>query len=143
MIPLHDDIPSESTPIVNYLLMAVCGLAFLFQLGDDESGQDILVERLGMIPARVFHPGQRITVRKRMQVRSVTGNKVREKESIAAPPPFSPWFTLLTCAFLHGGWMHFIGNMWFLYIFGDNVEDRFGHFGYLAFYLSCAVAASA
>ncbi len=53
-----------------------------------------------------------------------------------------PLLTILTCIFLHGGWMHFLGNMWFLYIFGDNVEDRFGHGGFLAFYLGCGVAAS-
>jgi membrane associated rhomboid family serine protease len=54
-----------------------------------------------------------------------------------------PWLTLLTCIFLHGGWMHFLGNMWFLYIFGDNVEDRFGHLGFGLFYLLCGVGASA
>jgi membrane associated rhomboid family serine protease len=52
-------------------------------------------------------------------------------------------FTLLTCVFLHGGWLHFLGNMWFLHIFGDNVEDRFGHVGFLIFYLVGGVAASA
>src|SRR5205823_5077924 len=50
--------------------------------------------------------------------------------------------TLITSIFLHGGWLHLIGNMWFLYIFGDNVEDRLGHFRYLLFYLLCGVAAS-
>jgi hypothetical protein len=50
--------------------------------------------------------------------------------------------TVLTCIFLHGGWMHFLGNVWFLHIFGDNVEDRLGHIGYLLFYLGCGVAAS-
>ncbi len=59
------------------------------------------------------------------------------------PLPFSPWLTLLTCTFLHGGWMHVLGNMWFLHIFGDNVEDRLGHFGYLAFYVGCGIASSA
>ena len=51
--------------------------------------------------------------------------------------------TLFTSMFLHGGWMHVIGNMWYLWIFGDNVEDRFGHFRYVIFYLLCGVAASA
>ena len=60
----------------------------------------------------------------------------------AAAPPFAPWLTLLTCIFLHGGWMHFLGNMWFLYIFGDNVEDRFGHIGYFIMYLAWGMAAS-
>jgi membrane associated rhomboid family serine protease len=51
------------------------------------------------------------------------------------------YWTLLTCMFLHGGWMHFIGNMWMLYLFGDNVEDRMGPGRYLAFYLLCGLAA--
>jgi membrane associated rhomboid family serine protease len=51
------------------------------------------------------------------------------------------WGTLLTCMFLHGGWMHFIGNMWTLYIFGDNVEDRLGSITYLLFYFTCGLAA--
>jgi membrane associated rhomboid family serine protease len=52
------------------------------------------------------------------------------------------WATLLTCTFLHGGWFHFLGNMWFLWIFGDNVEDRLGHGGYLLFYLASGIGAS-
>ncbi len=60
-----------------------------------------------------------------------------------APSAVPPWLTLLTCIFLHGGWMHFIGNMWFLFIFGDNVEDRLGHVGFLVFYLAAGIAASA
>jgi membrane associated rhomboid family serine protease len=60
----------------------------------------------------------------------------------AAPSAVPAILTLLTCVFLHGGWMHFLGNMWFLHIFGDNVEDRFGHFGYALFYLAGGVAAS-
>jgi membrane associated rhomboid family serine protease len=60
----------------------------------------------------------------------------------AAPSAVPSWLTLLTCIFLHGGWMHFLGNMWFLWIFGDNVEDRFGHIGFVVFYLACGVGAS-
>ncbi len=52
------------------------------------------------------------------------------------------WWTLLTCMFLHGGWIHIIGNMWMLYLFGDNVEDRMGPGRYLIFYLLCGLAAS-
>jgi membrane associated rhomboid family serine protease len=51
------------------------------------------------------------------------------------------WWTVLTCMFLHGGWMHFLGNMWMLYLFGDNVEDRMGRARYLAFYVLCGLAA--
>ena len=143
MIPLRDNIRSETTPVVNYLLIAACGVAFLLQLADQSDGQDHLVESLGLIPERVFHPDEPITVRKQVLVRTVMGIEKRDLEWKAAAPPFSPWFTLLTCIFLHGGWMHFLGNMWFLHIFGDNVEARFGHFKYLVFYLGCGVAASA
>jgi membrane associated rhomboid family serine protease len=143
MIPLRDNIRSDTTPVVNYLIIAVCGLAFLFQLADQTDGQDHLVESLGMIPERVFHPEEPITIRKPVLVRTQFGLEQREVEWQAAEPPFSPWFTLFTCMFLHGGWMHFLGNMWFLHIFGDNVEARFGHFGYLAMYLGCGVASSA
>lgn len=143
MIPLRDNIRSETTPVVNYLLIAVCGLTFLFQLVDRSDEQDHLVESLGMIPERVFHPDEPIAVRKLVLVPTVVGLEKREVEYAAAAPPFSPWLTLFTCIFLHGGWMHFLGNMWFLHIFGDNVESQFGHFGYLVFYLACGVAASA
>ncbi len=143
MIPLRDNIRSDTTPIVNYLLIAVCGLAFLFQLSDQTDGQDHLVESLGMIPERVFHPDEPIIIVRPVLVQTQFGIERQERESKAAEPPFSPWFTLATCMFLHGGWMHFLGNMWFLHIFGDNVESRFGHFGYLAMYLGCGVASSA
>jgi membrane associated rhomboid family serine protease len=53
------------------------------------------------------------------------------------------WFTPLTSMFLHGGWFHLIGNMWFLWVFGNNVEDSMGHVRYLAFYLLCGIAAAA
>src|SRR5512135_1704313 len=52
------------------------------------------------------------------------------------------WTTLLTSMFLHGGWLHVIGNMWYLWIFGDNVEDRMGHGRYLVFYLACGIVAA-
>src|SRR5436190_9359381 len=52
------------------------------------------------------------------------------------------WPTLITSMFLHGGWMHVVGNMWYLWIFGDNVEDRLGHGGYIIFYLACGIVAA-
>jgi membrane associated rhomboid family serine protease len=57
-------------------------------------------------------------------------------------PAYFAWPTLVTSMFLHGGWFHFIGNMWYLWIFGDNVEDRLGHGGFIAFYLLCGIAAA-
>jgi len=142
MIPLRDNIPSRTAPIVNYLMIAVCGLAFFAQLADQTDGVDHLVENLGLIPARVLHPDETIVVPEVKLVRGYYGVERQVVERELPPPVVSPWLTLFTCIFLHGGWMHFLGNMWFLHIFGDNVEDRFGHFGYLLLYLGCGVAAS-
>ncbi|MFO1094678.1 MAG: rhomboid family intramembrane serine protease [Planctomycetaceae bacterium] len=153
MIPLRDNLPSRTTPVVNIAMIAICGLVFLAQLAEPED-QGTLVERYGMIPARVLHPDQPIEVPVEQQEtgdyelrRLPNGEVVRVPQvrtimrpAAVAGVPAS--LTLLTCIFLHGGWMHFLGNMWFLWIFGDNVEDRFGHIGYLVFYLAAGVAAS-
>ena len=140
MIPLRDNIPSRRTPIVNYLVIGTCAVVFFLQLSEGESGT--LVEQYGMIPARVQGAPEPIMIPDGRVVETPRGYVVERFEKPAAPSPVAPLLTLLTCIFLHGGWMHFLGNMWFLYIFGDNVEDRFGHIGYLLFYLACGVAAS-
>lgn len=142
MIPLRDNIPPRTFPVINYTIIAICGLVFMAQLTDTSDGIDQMVERLGMIPARVFHPDATIRLEEPALVRTRHGLERTIVERELPPLPFSPWLTVLTCTFLHGGWMHFLGNMWFLHIFGDNVEDRFGHFGYLMFYLGCGIAAS-
>ncbi len=143
MIPLRDDIPSRTFAVVNYAMIALCGVTFLVQLADQRDGQDHLVEGLALIPVRVLHPDEPITVHEERIVKNDFGERKRVEFDRELPPTtISPWLTLLTCIFLHGGWMHFLGNMWFLHIFGDNIEDRFGHWGYLFFYLGCGVAAS-
>jgi membrane associated rhomboid family serine protease len=142
MIPLRDNIRPRTFPFVNYSIIALCVVAFLAQLADTTDGIDQLVDNLGMIPRRVLHPDEPITVKERALFRTPQGDFERDSERDLPPLPFPPWLTLLTCTFLHGGWMHIIGNMWFLHIFGDNVEDRFGHFGYLVFYVGCGIAAS-
>lgn len=144
MIPLRDNIPSRTVPVVNYTMIALCAIVFLGQLADQADGEAALVERLGMIPARVFHPDEPIVKRERLAVMNDFGQLVQvvERDRELAAPQFNVWLTLLTCIFLHGGWMHFLGNVWFLFIFGDNVEDRIGHVGYLLFYLFSGAAAS-
>jgi hypothetical protein len=142
MIPLRDNIPSRSTPFVNTLIIGVCTFVFLLQLRDQEDGQADLIERYGMIPAMISHPDQPVTIREPRLVRAGRVIRVVEIERQIPPSPIPPLLTMLTCIFLHGGWMHFLGNMWFLWIFGDNVEDRFGHFGYLLFYVGCGIVAS-
>jgi membrane associated rhomboid family serine protease len=96
-----------------------------------------------MVPARVANPEAEVTLRSVREVRTPFGLRIVQEERQMAPAAVPTWLTLLTCTFLHGGWMHFLGNMWVLWIFGDNAEDRYGHVGYLIFYLVCGVAASA
>ena len=140
MFPIRDNIPSRQTPFVNYALIAACVVAFLMQLSRPE-GEPTLVEEYGMIPVRVLHPDQPVEIPDVQPQKDGRGKpEIVMRE--AAPSAVPAWMTLLTCVFLHGGWMHLLGNIWFLYIFGDNVEDCYGHFGYLLFYLACGVAAS-
>lgn len=145
MIPLRDNIPSRTVPIVNFAIIGITTLVFFVQLADQRDGRAELVESFGMIPKRVFHPDQAVSRTERVAMVNRFGEVVEvvEQSRELAPTPFNPWLTLLTCIFLHGGWMHFLGNMWFLYIFGDNVEDRIGHFGYILFYMLAGIAASA
>lgn len=144
MLPLRDNIPPRTTAVVNYTIIAICAVVYLIQWADQQDGADEIVEKYSMIPARVMHPEQHILMVDRFTVQLPNGQvAIEERERTAETPPFSPWWTLLTCTFLHGSWMHVIGNLWFLHIFGDNVEDRFGHVGYLLFYLASGIAASA
>lgn len=140
MIPLKDNIPTSRFPLVNTTLIVISTVVFLLQ-GRGERGARI-VEQYGLIPARVLNPDRPIAVRTVVPVRTPFGVLEEEQQRPCAEPPFSPWLTLITCIFLHGGWLHFLGNIWFLHIFGDNVEDRFGRFQYLAFYLVAGVSAS-
>lgn len=141
MFPLRDNIPSRTWPVVNYFLIALCVLVFLVQQGSQEGDQSI-VEKYGMIPARVTNPGEPVKIDEIIPVQTPTGVRAAQRERVAAEAPIPAWLTMLTCIFLHGGWMHLLGNMWFLHIFGDNLEDRLGHVGYLIFYLLAGLAAS-
>lgn len=141
MLPIRDNIPPRSTPFVNYGVIWICAVVFFLQLNEDP-GKGSLVERYGMIPARVLHPDQPVEMKLREYVRTRQGTEIREYTQRAAEAAVPVWLTAFTCIFLHGGWLHFLGNMWFLYIFGDNVADRFGHVGYVLFYVGCGVAAS-
>lgn len=126
MIPLRDSIPSSRTPVVRNALIVACTVMWLSQLADPRGE---LVVRLGMIPARMTGEASALFGR---------------PYGLELPGSYVPdWLTLLTCTFLHGGWLHFLGNMLFLWIFGDNVEDRFGRLPFLIFYLGCGAAASA
>jgi len=115
MIPIRDTIPSKTYPVVNYVIIGINVVVLLFEksLG---ANLDRFVYIYGLVPARYSIP----------QISSyfTTGQQILS------------WFSFM---FLHGGYLHLLGNMWFLYIFGDNVEDRLGPFRYLAFYLLCGI----
>lgn len=119
MFPLHDDNPTRITPYVTYALLISCVAVFLWQVSLGRYVQNAVFS-LGMIPAVLFN--------------------IRELAPELAVVP--SWATLFTSMFLHGGWMHLIGNMLYLYIFGNNVEDAMGHKRFIVFYLVCGVAAA-
>jgi membrane associated rhomboid family serine protease len=119
MIPLKDDSPSALKPAVTLSLITICGVVFLWQRSLDAAASRQAVAALGAIPAALL-------------------TEARLPPDLQWVPRFATPFTSM---FLHGGWMHLLGNMLFLWIFGDNVEDALGHARYLAFYLLCGIAA--
>jgi membrane associated rhomboid family serine protease len=118
MIPLRDDNPIRTRPVVTIALIALCTLVFLWQLSLSANGQQQAAYLFGVIPAVLF------------------GNAQLEGQWIPAGA------TIVTAMFLHGGWLHLIGNMLYLWIFGDNIEDRLGRGRFVVFYLLCGAVAA-
>ena len=118
MIPLHDDNPTRITPYLTIGFIVACVLVFIWQLSLGENVQRAIYS-LGMIPATVF------------------GDKSLPPELIVVPA----WMTMFTSMFMHGGFMHLIGNMLYLWIFGNNIEDSMGHVRFIVFYILCGIAA--
>ena len=118
MIPLKDSTPRSSAPVVTVLLIIINSVVFLYELTLPQRLEQSFFMSYAMVPARVAH----LVVAPHVPLQ-------------VALQPF------LTSMFLHGGWLHLIGNMWFLWVFGDNVEDRLGHISYLFFYLVCGFGA--
>lgn len=119
MIPLHDDAPTRHPPILTVAFIGICVAVFLWQNVGDRAYQENIIYALGVIPSVLL------------------GNAYLDP-SIAMVPAFA---TVFTSMFLHGGWMHLIGNMLYLWIFGNNVEESMGHGRFIVFYLLCGVAA--
>ena len=120
MIPLRDDNPTEITPVVTVGLIIACALVFLYQAILGMASGEAFVYQYGAIPAVVFAYAE-------------------------IPVEFgavSPYTSLITSMFLHGGWMHLIGNMLYLWIFGNNIEDVMGHGRFLIFYALCGIVAA-
>ena len=112
MIPLKDDIPSRRVPLVNISLILINLGIFLYLVFNNML--DVFVMTHGVVPKNFF----------------------------ADFSPLTQLYLFTIAIFLHGGWLHVLGNMLYLWIFGDNVEDRMGHFRYLIFYLICGYTAT-
>lgn len=113
MLPLRDTIRSRSVPVVNWIIIFINAIVFFYELSLSQQGLQNLVYTYGLVPSHL---------------------------NIAQPLTFLPFITHM---FLHGGWIHFLSNMWVLFIFGDNVEDRIGSGRYLLFYILGGFAAAA
>lgn len=119
MIPLHDDNPTHITPVVTVVFIVACVLAYFWQVSLGGQGYKMSVYALGVIPAVLL------------------GQATLPAELAVVPASL----TIFTSMFLHGGFMHLAGNMLYLWIFGNNVEDAMGHGRFIAFYLLCGVVA--
>jgi len=119
MFPIHDDNPTRITPYVTYVLLSACVLIFFWQVSLGDAAQQA-VYSFGVIPSVLF----------------ATKSLPVELEILPA------WLTIFSSMFLHGGWMHLIGNMLYLWVFGNNVEDAMGHKRFILFYLSCGMLAA-
>jgi membrane associated rhomboid family serine protease len=123
MIPIRDDAPRFSTPYVTYFLIALNTLMFIYELMIDAHSHRALnafIFEFGVVPQHV-------------------------SAALASPGGTNlsaAFLPILTSMFLHASWLHILGNMWVLWIFGDNIEDYLGHFLYLVFYLVCGFAAA-
>jgi membrane associated rhomboid family serine protease len=113
MIPIKDEMPTRETPVINYVLIAINVIVYLFMALAGPEAQEAIVAKYAMVPV---HFADGVTLAEMM--------------------------TIFTSMFMHAGLAHLGGNMLYLWIFGDNVEDRLGHFQYLVFYLVGGVAAS-
>ncbi len=123
MIPIRDDTPRFSTPYITYFLIALNTLIFLWEwtIGlQSERALNTIMYEFGVVPSHIRAA-------------------LQGSAQITIPQAFFP---VLTSMFMHASWLHIIGNMWVLWIFGDNIEDYLGHFRYLVFYLTCGFAAS-
>jgi membrane associated rhomboid family serine protease len=119
VFPIRDTIPSRTAPVVTWAIVAANVLVFLYQLTLSQEGTLQLFYLFGIVPARITQPGWAASV----------------------GFPGGAALSFVTSMFLHGGLLHVLSNMWSLWIFGDNVEDRMGRFRYLLFYVACGLLA--
>jgi membrane associated rhomboid family serine protease len=137
LFPIADDNTGRrTTPVVNYVIILINVLVFVFLqgLGNNEK----FTYAFSTVPAEII-TGHDIATRDRIIVQPITGQRVEIPG--LQPTPIPVYLTLITSMFMHGGIAHIFGNMLFLFIFGDNIEDRLGHLRYGIFYLVCGVLA--
>lgn len=118
MFPLHDDNPTRITPVVTIVFIVMCVSVFFWQFSLGPRFEQAMYS-FGAIPAVIFG----------------------HKDLPATLDIVPSWTTVFTSMFMHGGWMHLIGNMLYLWIFGNNVEDSMGHARFIIFYILCGIAA--
>jgi len=138
IFPIADDNTGRATtPIVNYVLIAINILVFVFLqgLGSNEK----FTYAFSTVPLEI-ETGRDVVTPDRVVVEPTTGQRLQIPG--LQPTPITVYLTLITSMFMHGGILHIFGNMLFLWIFGDNVEDYLGHVRYLVFYLVCGILAS-
>jgi membrane associated rhomboid family serine protease len=132
MFPIRDDNPQILTPYATYLIVAINAAAWIFLQG---MGQDAVLAgsvcRFGLIPGELL---QLLPAGTQLPVGA---------GSVCVLGDSGSSYTVVTSMFMHGGWMHIIGNMWFLWIFGGNVEDAMGPLRFTVFYVLCGLAAAA
>lgn len=120
LLPIRDDNPTIRPSFVTVALIVVCAMVSLYQLTLTERQEQVFALGFGMIPAVLF--GMR--------------------ELSASIPSVDPWLSVITSMFLHGGLMHLAGNMVYLWVFGNNIEDSMGHVRFVVFYLVCGAVAA-
>ena len=120
MIPLKDDNPTYSTPIITYFIIGICIVVFLLELSSPNYKSGAIFYSWGVIPASLIH-------------------NLQLPDEVYRVPPI---ITLFTSMFMHGGFMHLIGNMLYMWIFADNIEDGLGKIKFIIFYLLSGIAAA-
>jgi len=131
MFPYKDDNPTLSTPIITFFLIGLNVASWIFVQGlGAEPNLSISVCQLGLIPGELLG-------------RLPPGTPVPGPTAVTCETGEGSWFSPVTSMFLHGGWFHLIGNMWFLWVFGNNVEDSMGRLRFLLFYLATGIAGAA
>jgi membrane associated rhomboid family serine protease len=144
VLPIHDANPTKRTPVVTYLLIAANVVVFLFSpvaTAKQQCQQIAFFDQYAAKPSELLHNTQSAAAATGEVGRSRSG-RVGCVEQHPAPFHKTPFFSVLFAMFLHGGWLHLLGNMLFLYVFGNNIEDRLGRLSYLFFYVFCGYAAT-